>query len=219
MFFFRMIGTVVMLSSVFPVYLLAKRMLGPGGRDGKTIWIVTALTLFLPAMTNAAYCMQEVLVYPIFLWTAYFVYREIQEGRVLRISGDMALIAALAAVGYFAKTMFLFLPLLYCACMIWEACRQRCIAVWKKLALFSGIWAILYAIGKGGILWINGGIAGSNHYSAQFSRLFPIDWRTIAAILSCIVFYLVALCFYWGYCLWCCRLPSERPIRNRTEDS
>ncbi len=209
MFFFRMIGTVVMLSSVFPVYLLAKRMLGPGGRDGKTIWIVTALTLFLPSMTNAAYCMQEVLVYPIFLWTAYFVYREIQEGRVLRISGDMALIAALAAVGYFSKTMFLFLPLLYCACMIWEACRQRCIAVWKKLALFSGIWAILYAIGKGGILWINGGIAGSNHYSAQFSRLFPIDWRTIAAILSCIVFYLVALCFYWGV------LPVVLPIADR----
>lgn len=209
MFFFRMIGTVIMLSSVFPVYLLAKRILGPEGGDGKMVWAVTALTLFLPSMTNVAYCMQEVLVYPVFLWTAYFVYREIQEGSVLQISGNMVLIAALAVAGYFTKTMFLFLPLLYCVCMVWEARCQRCIAVWKKLAAFAGIWAVLYAIGKGGILWINGGIAGSNHYSTQFARLFPIDWRTIAAILSCVVFYLIALCFYWGV------LPVLLPIAHR----
>ena len=76
MFFFRMIGTVVMLSSVFPVYLLAKRMLGPGGRDGKTIWIVTALTLFLPSMTNAAYCMR-----PGHGYVQFLVYRQMHRNR------------------------------------------------------------------------------------------------------------------------------------------
>lgn len=207
-FLFRGIGTVIMLSSVFPVFLLSKRMLGTKKENERTVWAVTILTIFLPSMMNVAYCMQEVLLYPVFLWTIYFVYREMQEGNILKLTGNTVLIAIFSAIGYFTKTLFLFLPLLYCFYIIWEAFRTRHFNIWKKLGVFLGIWLALYGVGKLDIFWLNDGIEGSNHYATQFANLFPVDGQTVLAVLSCIVFYVIALLFYWAV------LPVILPLVN-----
>ena len=107
---------------------------------------MTILTIFLPSMMDVAYCMQEVLLYPVFLWTIYFVYGEIQEGNLLKLSPNTALIAIFAIIGYFTKTLFIFLPLLYCGYIALHAWKKRYINVWRKLAVFLGIYLALTTV-------------------------------------------------------------------------
>lgn len=201
---FRTINVIIMLSSVFPTFLLGRSIF----KDEKKTLIICGISLFLPTMMDTAYCMQESLAYPLFLWIAYFIYREIEEDKLLSLSKESIIIAVLSIVCYFTKTYMIFIPLVYCGFLFIEAVIKKYPSVWEKMVLFCGILLLLYVGGKFGILYINDGIEGANHYASQFSRLFPITGQTIIAAISCMIIYTAGLLFYWGV------LPVILPLCN-----
>lgn len=207
MFAMRMIGVLIMLSSIVPIYLLSKAVLGG---EGKKPIRIAAFACLLPSMMDTAYCLQEVLGYPLFLWLIYEVYIEIKQNKVNDISGRMMLITVLAVLCYFTKTYMIFFPVIYCMFMLMNSFLEKKY-VWKKLILFMGVYLGLYFVCKEMILYINNGIAGTNHYAVHFSELFPITSKTIVSAVSYIVFYIIALTFYVGV------LPIVLPLFNHKE--
>lgn len=115
MFVLRMIGVLVMLSSIFPIYLLGKQI--SGGRKQMAIKFA-AFACLLPSMMDTAYCMQEVLSYPLSLWLIYLVYIEIKSNKVSNVSWHMFLIVFIGVLCYFTKTYMIFSPcdILYIYC-------------------------------------------------------------------------------------------------------
>lgn len=203
-FLFRMIGVCTMLSSIFPVYLLASRVLDDEEQGVKA----AVLVCFLPSMMNVAYCMQEVLSYPLFLWLVWIVYEEIKRGKVSKISGYTLGIASFSVCGYFTKTYMIFVPIVYCLFVLYKSWETKEKSGLLKNVMFVGTYMALFMAGKCLIWCINDGIAGANHYSSQFSRLFPISVETIVAACTCIMLYTVSLCFCWGI------LPIILPFTN-----
>ena len=206
MFLFRVIGVLSMLSSVFPVYLLSNLVFAG---DSRKVWGITALTMLLPSMTDTAYCMQEVLAYPVVLWIIYMIYKDFDDTGVGRISGNSILIILAGMTGYFIKTYLIFLPAAYIIYEVFMAWKYRSREIAVKVILLSGIAAAIYFLGKICLIIINGGTAGVNHYAQQFSWLFPIDLHTVISIVACLLFYFVALIFYWGV------FPCILPIMNQ----
>lgn len=204
MFALRMIGVLVMLSSVFPIYLLGKLVL----HNDKDAIGLSVFSCILPSMMSTAYCMQEVLSYPLFLWLIYVICREIEKEKLSDISRETYIIAMLCVLCYFTKTYMIFLPIVYSFLIIFDAYTKKQKDAWKKIILFLALWAALYLMGKECIFYVNNGIEGANHYSGQFSNLFPITFETITSAISCMSFYLVALMFYWGV------LPIVLPLAN-----
>lgn len=204
MYALRTINVVVMLSSVFPISLLGKDIL----KDEKKALFISGLSLLFPAMMNTAYCMQECLAYPLFLWVVFFIYREIEKDKIFVVSKESIAIVILSIVCYFTKTYMIFIPLVYCGFLFIEALRKKNPGVWKKLVFFCIILFGLYCLGKFGILYLNNGVEGVNHYASQFSELFPITGRTIISAISCMIIYAVGLLFYWGI------IPVILPLTN-----
>lgn len=201
MFVMRFIGILSMLSSIFPIYLLSESILG-SERSGIKIAIFGCL---LPSMMNTAYCMQEVLCYPLFLWLIYVVYIEIRNNKICNISWEMWPITILSVLCYLTKTYMIFFPVIYCIFIIINSIQIKTFA-WKKELSFLGSYFGLLLLCKQMIVYINNGIAGNNHYATQFSNLFPITGDIIISAVSCIVFYAIALTFYVGV------LPMVLPL-------
>ena len=202
MFAMRLLGVLIMLSSIFPVYLLSKSIWG-----GYSAIKVAAFACLLPSMMNTAYCMQEVLCYPLFLWLIYVVYIEIKNNNVNNISWRMFIITILSVLCYFTKTYMIFFPAAYCLLILVNAFPGATFA-WKKIVLFIGCYFGLFLLCERAIIYINNGIEGTNHYVDQFSWLFPITVNTIISAVSCIIFYVIALIFYVGV------LPLILPLFN-----
>ena len=121
LFSLRLVGVIVMLSSVFPIYLLGRNML----RDEKKAFLISCLFCILPSVTNAAYCMQEVLCYPLFLWFVYFLYCEIQSERLGSLSVKFFWLIVLSVLCYFTKTYMIFVPLMYCFLVFLETIHTK----------------------------------------------------------------------------------------------
>lgn len=203
MFNLRMIGVIVMLSSVFPIYFLSSSILG----DEKKATRIVLLACIFPSMMNTAYCMQEVLSYPLFLWLCYVVYKEIEKDKMSCISIETVIVVILSIVCYFTKTYMIFLPISYCLLVCLDSKKKMGILIpWKKIIFVLLEWIILYVVFERMILSINNNIEGVNHYSNQFSKLFPITLDTVISAISCMSLYFVALVFYWGI------LPIVLPI-------
>lgn len=204
MFSLRAIGVCIMLSSIFPCFLLSKKLLS---NDRHALY-VTIFIVFLPSMMNTAYCMQETLSYPLFLWICYAIYTEIETGRLQDLSVRTIFIAILSCLCYFTKTYMIFLPICYCLLLLYEAISHKVSFIWKKLILYITVYALIFLLGKSFIYFTNNGVLGSNHYSTQFSNLFPLTARTLLCTISCIGCYLISLAFYWGV------LPLILPLTN-----
>ena len=61
LFLMRLIGVISMCSAVFPIWLLAKKVL----KDDREAFIISLFTMILPYMFDTSYLMQEVLSYPL----------------------------------------------------------------------------------------------------------------------------------------------------------
>ena len=99
LFLMRIIGVILMISGIFPVYLLSKKVLNS---KIKALG-VAAIWLVLPEMGLSSYVIQEVLLYPIFLWTAYLVY--------LKISGKESKLVDFGIIFIFVIMFFVQYPL------------------------------------------------------------------------------------------------------------
>ena len=204
MFKMRLIGTVVMLSSIFPIYLLGKKILD----NEKRALIVSAFFCILPSTGNVAYCMQEVLCYPLFLWIVYMIYCEMSKEKLSRITMEFWGVVILGTACYFAKTYMIFVSIVYFFLVVLDAVMKRDRRGIVKLILYVFACMGMYIFGKSFIMYCNDGVLGSNHYSSQFSNLFPITVKTFVTAFTCSVIYLIALLFYWGV------LPIVLPVYN-----
>jgi len=70
---FRIFGLIAMSCSVFPAYKLSLVIL----KDIKQALIISIFTVLIPEMTLAFSVIQEVIYYPLFLFTIYLIYQKI----------------------------------------------------------------------------------------------------------------------------------------------
>lgn len=186
LFVMRLFGVVLMCSSVFPIFLLAKDIL----KESRKALIVTVFLMLMPYMLDSVYLMQEVLAYPLFLWTVFLSYKAFggYKGRM-----DYALIilsAIFAGLCMFTKTYMFFIPIVVNGCMAFTSVQEKNIKKYIDrmivydvvyLIFFTGMYLMIFAI--------NGFEQGSNHYATQFSHLFPITVNTIFwGFLGCLVY-------------------------------
>lgn len=185
LFLMRMIGVVSMTSTIFPVYLLAKDYLN----DSKKAMSVSAFLMIMPYMFDCAYIMQEVLAYPLFMWTVYFLYSAYtkEDKKINFLLGG----AVLSILSMFTKTYMFFVPIVVNICAFVEVAKDK---NRSKNVVFStviyDVVCVVFFIGMYYMIFaINGYEKGTNHYESQFALLFPIGVNTIVwGIIGCVVY-------------------------------
>lgn len=191
--FMRLIGVASMTSAIFPIWLIAKKILN----DDNSALKVTIFSMLLPFMFDSAYIMQEVLAYPLFLWTLWFLLCAVEKGTYL----SHFLSALFGALCFFTKTYLFFIPIVFNLVESFEIIKAGQAAVHAKpevrlkkrlkgiivydityLIVFVALYFISYMI--------NDFSKGNNHYSSQFSHLFPIGINTVICGVCCCIFYM-----------------------------
>lgn len=195
LFSMRMIGVIAMCSSVFPIYLLAKDVLS----DSKKALYLSAFLLIFPYMFDSAYLMQEVLNYPLFMWTLYFLYEAYGKENSKKLP-CLILGAVFSVLCVFTKTYMFFIPVALNLCALYHAVSGKKIKEeLQRILIYDGIYLLLFAGMYFMIFAINGFERGSNHYSSQFSNLFPIGMNTLIYGIAGCVFYFVFLVINTGF--------------------
>ena len=119
-FIMRMIGVVSMVSSIFPIYLLSKQILG----NKKRAVVISTLALIIPEMIASAYLIQENLSYPIFLWTAYLVYLKFTSENKKSFILDIAILF-LFVLNFFTKSYTIVFPAAYFFVMFIDSIKKK----------------------------------------------------------------------------------------------
>lgn len=186
LFVMRMIGVISMCSAIFPIYFLARNIL----RDERKAVLLSGFSMILPYMFDCAYIMQEVLSYPLFLWTIYFLYlvyeKENQKGNMIyTVMGSV-----FSVLCVFTKTYMFFIPIVVNLCAFYDIMKRK---NKKKYVLNTIIYDVVYFGSFIGMYFmvfaINGFEKGSNHYTSQFSHLFPISVNTVIyGLAGCIIY-------------------------------
>lgn len=185
LFSMRLIGVIVMCSAVFPVYLLAKDIL----KDEKKAFSVSLFLSFMPYMFDSAYIMQEVLAYPLFMWTLYFLTKAYtRESKSNRIFIVLAAIASVLCV--FTKTYMFFIPITLNLCVGYYILKKITVKEYLvKTIVYDGIYIGSFIGMNIGVLAVNEFQKGSNHYTSQISNLFPIGIDTfISGAVVCAIY-------------------------------
>ena len=160
-----MIGVILIVSSVFPIYLLSKQIL----KDKWKALTVSLVSLLIPEFTLSFYLIQEVLCYPVFLWTCYLVY--LKFGKEKNIWVDIGLILLLALIFFIKSYAIVFAAAYFGTLCLIELKNKN----FKKLGIYVAQGLACLAIILIGIILIrvlNG--EGVNHYSTQMSKILPI---------------------------------------------
>lgn len=200
LFTVRAIGVLVMCSAVFPVYLLARRIL-----PYKKAIMIAFFSLLIPDMIDSCYIMQEVLLYPVLMWCFYFSYMDISKNKIC--SKYTVLNSIFMALAFFIKTNALVLIVAYVAQLMIS--NKKRMAIHKSLivgSIWGSVAVIMYLI----VFSANGGAVGTNHYASQIMCLFPITMQTIIAGVNGLVYYFVFFTFCVGI------LPMVLPIEYRS---
>lgn len=187
LFYIRLIGVIMIVSSVFPVYLLSKKVLNS---KVKAI-LIAGFNLIIPEMGLSMYAIQEVLLYPLFLWTVYLIYLKFKENdsKIINIA-----IILLLAIMFFVKSYAISFGIAYFITLI---------IIYKKngikdIIIYGVIYLITIGLGYFIIYEINDFQVGSNHYSSQISSIFPITLNTIKNLLYGIFYYTILCLFCSG---------------------
>lgn len=179
LFLMRLLGTITMCSAVFPIWKLSSKVL----KNQKYAVIFSGTTLLLPYMFECGYLMQEVLSYPLFMWTIYFLCCSNESD--WENKKWISLSAIFSVMCFFCKTHLFFIPIIVNFIFLVEICKKE--RKWKSvLSLFGydAIYCLLTAVLYFAILSINNFEKGSNRYVDQFSNLLPITAMTMICALS-----------------------------------
>ena len=103
------INSLIMTSSVFPGYLLAKKIV----KSSRWAVLVSVLIVTLPNMINTQYFMSEVLLYPLSLWLVYFVYLFFATDTMKRKTAYSLILGVLFYLSYFNKEVTLYFLLAF----------------------------------------------------------------------------------------------------------
>lgn len=182
----RMINVFTLCSAVFPIGLLAVNIL----ETRKSALRVTAFLMFFPYMFDCAYFMQEVLCYPLFMWTVYFLYSAKKMQSILRY----VIAAVFSVLCLYTKTNMFFIPIIVNVYVLMELILQKDVKEnWKReirnILFFDGSYVALSGVFYLTLQMINGFERGVNHYERQLSWLFPVEWKTLGlGIIECILY-------------------------------
>lgn len=186
LFTMRMIGVIAMCSSVFPIYFFAKDIL----KNEKNALFLSVIIILMPYMFDSAYLMQEVLSYPLFMWTLYFLYHayEKENGRNMIF---LVIGAFFSVLCVFTKTYLFFIPVALNLCTVYYILKKHVVHEYiRKIAIYDGVYLSFFLLMYFMIFAVNGFEPGSNHYLSQFSRLFPINYNTlIFGVIGCIIYF------------------------------
>ncbi len=191
LFIMRLLGVVTMCSAIFPTWKLACKVL----TDQKHALLFSGISLMLPYMFECGYLMQEVVSFPLFMWTVYFLYCTHESG--WQSMKWVVLSSVFSMLCFFTKTHLFFIPVIVNVLFFWEFCLKQ--KKWKalyKLLAYDGVYLFLTGVLYFAILYINRFEQGSNRYVDQFSHLFPITRMTIICTVTLSVSYaaLAVLC-------------------------
>lgn len=184
---FRCIGVVLMSSAVFPTFFLAKKM-----EIGKVFKIngaalVSALSILLPEMTYSFYLMEEVLLYPLFMWMLYFVYLEfMNKEKILHLNIPIIILFFLM---YTTKTFAVVFVATYCLTVFVYGVINRDKKIILKSILSGCIFLILVLGLKGTLFIMNGMQKGYSHYEQQVLAIFPFTFQVFIGLVRGLLFY------------------------------
>lgn len=186
LFIMRMMGVITMCSAVFPIFLIARDKL----ENSRKALYFAGFMMIMPYMFDSAYLMQEVLSYPLFLWTVYFLdqffEKDIYEKKFLFLVAG----SVFSVLCVFTKTYMFFIPVIVNLCALYflikgEEKRKYIVGA----AIYDGIYLLLFAGMYLMVYAVNGFRQGSNHYTSQFSHLFPLSVNTIIfGVMGCVVY-------------------------------
>lgn len=185
-----MIGVILIVSSVFPIYLLSKQIL----KDKWKALTVSLVSLLIPEFTLSFYLIQEVLCYPVFLWTCYLVY--LKFGKEKNIWVDIGLILLLALIFFIKSYAIVFAAAYFGTLCLIELKNKN----FKKLGIYVAQGLACLAIILIGIILIrvlNG--EGVNHYSTQMSKILPITMEKVVSLFYGIFYYTIFFIFCMGF--------------------
>ncbi|MFI3175918.1 MAG: hypothetical protein R3Y67_00320 [Eubacteriales bacterium] len=191
-FLMRLLGVLLQVSSVFPVYYLGSRILG----NHKKALGICALSLIIPEMMNSMYLMQEVLCYPLLLWGLVLLYLDQMEERYHRVTRYTILTILFMVLTYYTKTYAIVCVVSYCFYWFVAAIHHRTKAIWVKCITVVLVSAAFLMAGRILVAMPNVGLETANHYSTQIQNLFPITLETLWQIVY-------GLCFYGAFLLLC----------------
>ena len=187
MLIIRLIGVISMCSSVYPVGLLAYRVL----KDKRKAVFITVVLSMMPYMFDVAYAMQEVLSYPLFCWLILLLYELYDKDSGINKIACILIITILSVFLVYTKTYLFCVPIINVVSIkrvIKD--RNKVLETVKIMMMYDVMYIIGFVSVYIGIYAINGFQTGSNHYSSQISGLFPITISTILCGISCCVVYL-----------------------------
>lgn len=94
----RLFGIIVMSSVVFPTYLLTKKM----KFNELECFLFSIVAVLVPDMMQSLFYVTEIVAYPLFMWTIYFFYGDIETDRVNR---NTIMFALLVYLSYQARSL------------------------------------------------------------------------------------------------------------------
>lgn len=174
LFIMRMIGIIAMISSVFPIYLLGKKVL----KDKSKAVLIAAMSLIIPEMISGEYLIQENFSYPIFLWITYFAYSKFTQDKRKTFRNDIAIILLLA-LSFFTKSYTIAFAAAYFLAMFIDSIRRKEYKEIKQILIQGLIFSVIVIMGLVLVKAINGFQTGTNHYDNQIIGIFPITLSKI----------------------------------------
>lgn len=190
LFIMRIIGVLLMISSVFPIYLLSKEIL----KSKYKALMIAAFSLLIPEFSLSFYLIQEVMCYPVFLWIAYLVYLKFTREKTKIIDGLLILLLALI---FFIKSYAIVFAAAYFGALCLIELKNKNYKKIGKIVLQGIICLGLIIAGMILLKVINGD--GVNHYSGQIAGIFPLTMKKILAFIYGIFFYGLFFTFCIGF--------------------
>lgn len=174
LFIMRMIGVIGMMSSIFPIYLLSKKVLGSKSKA----LIITAISLIIPEMMSSVYLIQENLSYPMFLWITYFIYSKFTQNSKKTNKNDIMIIILLAVI-FFTKSYTIIFAVAYFIFLLADCIKKKEYKDIKRILIQGLIFTAIVVVGLVLVKSINGFENGVNHYDNQINEVFPITLSKI----------------------------------------
>lgn len=193
---FRLIGVILMSSVVFPTYFLAKKMeVGKIFKVDGAIFL-TVLSVLIPELTYTAYLLEEVLLYPLFMWMLYLTYSEFMEKEnISRINIPIILVFFLM---YATKTFAIVFAATYCFVVFVYGIVNRDKKIIMK-SILTGVIFLVMVIGLKAVLFImNGMQKGYSHYEEQALSIFPFTYQVFVGLVRGLLFYLSYFILFTG---------------------
>lgn len=142
----RLLGILLMTSSIFPAYCLLKKM----KFQGKKLLFLSFATIIIPDIMQTWLTVTEVLAYPLFMWTIYVFYLDIEIKEHCKATVALAILCYL---DYMTRGQSLVIALAYVGSTIWyliydykKNVKENLAIYLKKLISFVCSFGLLYIL-------------------------------------------------------------------------